>query len=328
MADNEWENFEPADVSKPVKIRKESEIIAERKAEFRRDWIRAHLTHFFVIAGILAVILAFVLIYVYNQDSNPVNRLMSSSAKDFSVPFDFQVTLTQDDETVMSFKGSADINGSAHSAEITYDADYNDYAYKAAVYADDTIAAKGFYYDDKWTVRDCENQVGNFFDFAADYRVGKFDAGAFLRFTGLTAKYSADELDKFVAALRERLGSDSALATVTFEKKDDGTDYHYKINAEEAFKLIINDGASLFSSADSYNEFREKFELNEETVKNTDFVVDYTIDSQGFLTDYSLKISFPEHSYGLNCKMDNFYKAQVEIPADFMEEATTAPTEN
>ena len=328
MADNEWDNFESVDVSKPVKVRKESELLAERKAMYRREWIRSHMTHIFVIIGILAVVLVFILIYVYNKDSSPVNRLMSSSSKDFSAPFDFSVEVTQDEKTVMSFKGSADINCNAHSAKVIYDADYNDYSYKAAVYADDNIAVNGFYYKDKWTVRDCSSRIGNFFDFAADFRAGKFDAGAFLRFTELTSEYSAYELNKFVPTVKDKLGADSALAVVTFEKDGDDTKYHYDINTEEAFKLIINSGASIFSSADSYNAFKERFELNEKTVSEADFDVYYTIDSQGFLTDFSLNISFPGHSYGLNCKMDNFYKAEANVPADFIEEATVAPSEN
>ena len=62
LADNDFENFEPADVSRPVEIRKESEILAELKAEYRRRWIREHLTLIFIGVGLAAVGIVFLLI--------------------------------------------------------------------------------------------------------------------------------------------------------------------------------------------------------------------------------------------------------------------------
>lgn len=322
LADNELEKFEPADVSRPVETRKESEILAELKAEYRRRWIREHLTLIFIAVGLVAVGLVFLIIHLYNQDANPVNRLMSASAKDFSTPFDFEVALTVDDKPVMSYKGSVDSDGRNHKAEIAYDADYNEYTFKGAVYADPNLAAKGYYYDKEWTVRDCEERISNFFDFDGDLRRGEFDAGSLLRFTDLTSHYSSKELNKFFKVVKEKLASDSPVAKITTEKKDDGTVYRYDVSPVELFDMISKEGASLFYSADEYNWFREKLEGNREVIENAECVITYTINKDGYLTDFDITVSYSGHSYGLNCDMSSFGNTKVELDPAFLEKVT------
>lgn len=322
LADNELERFEPADVSRPVETRKESEILAEMKAEYRRRWIREHLTLIFIAVGLVAVGLVFLVIHFYNQDANPVNRLMSASAKDFSTPFDFEVALTVDDKPVMSYKGSVDSDSRNHKAEIAYDADYNDYTFKGAVYADSKVAAKGFYYDKEWTVRDCEEKISNFFDFDGDLRRGEFDAGSLLRFTELTSRYSSKELNKFFLGFKEKLASDSSMAKITTEKKNDGTVYRYDVSLADLFDMISKDGASLFYSADEYNLFREKLENNREVIDGAECVMTYTINSNGYLTEFDITVSYSGHSYGLSCDMSGFGNTKVVLDPAFLEKVT------
>ena len=330
MADNGWENapdFEPADVSKPVEPRREADILAEERAAYRREWIRSHMTYIFIAIGVIAVALVFVVIHFYNQSANPINRLVSASGKDFGVPFDFSVTVSKDDEAVMSYSGSVDINNRKHSARIAYDADYNDYSYKGIVFADKDIAVKGYYYNDKWTVRDCSEQIANFFDFDTDYRRGEFDAGSFLRFTGLTSRYSAKQLSEFVPKFKDRLASDSEFASISIEKSGSDTGYVYDFDPAAFFEMIKSDGASLFSSADDYNDFIERLDLSAGNLRSSDCEMSFTIDPRGYLTDFSFSISMPEHSYSISCKMSSFNMAVTKIPADFLETATITPSE-
>ena len=319
LADNDFENFEPADVSRPVEIRKESEILAELKAEYRRRWIREHLTLIFIGVGLAAVGIVFLIIHFYNQGANPINRLMSASAKDFGVPFSFEVTLTEDDKSVMSYKGSIDSDSRAHKAEIAYDADYNDYSFKGAVYADSDMAAKGFYYDKEWTVRDCGEKISNFFDFDGDLRRGELDAGSLLRFTDLTSRYSLNELDKFFKLLKERLAADSPVAKISTEKKDDGTVYRYDVSIAELFDMVTKEGASIFYSADEYNLFKEKVENNRAVIDNAGCVMTYTINNDGYLTSLDITVSYSGHSYGLDCDMSGFGSTAVELDREFLD---------
>ena len=327
LADNELEKFEPADVSRPVETRKESEILTELKTEYRRRWIREHLTLIFIAVALVIVGLVFLIIHLYNQDTNPINRLMSASAKDFEVPFDFEVALTEDDKPVMSYKGSVDSDSRNHKAEIVYEADYNEYTFKGAVYADPNLAVKGFYYDKKWTVRDCEERISNFFDFDGDLRRGEFDAGSLLRFTDLTSHYSSKELNKFFKEVKEKLASDSPVAKFTTEKNDDGTVYRYDVSPVEAFDMISTDGASLFYSADEYNWFREKLERNREVIEDAGCVITYTINKDGYLTNFDITVSYSGHSYGMVCDMSGFGNTKVELDPEFLEKVTATLAE-
>lgn len=322
LADNDFENFEPADVSRPVEIRKESEIIADLKAEYRRRWIREHLTLIFIAVGLVVVGLVFLIIHLYNQGANPVNRLMSASAKDFEVPFSFEVKLTEDEKPVMSYRGSVDSDSRNHKAQISYEADYNDYTFKGAVYADPKAAAKGFYYDKEWTVRDCEDRISNFFDFDGDLRRGELDTGSLLRFTGLTSRYSSTELSKFFNTLRDKLSSDSPAAKITTEKNNDGTVYRYDISPAEVFDMISREGASLFYSADEYNKFRERLESGKDVIAGSDCVITYSINNEGYLTDFEMTVSYSGHSYGISCSMSGFGYTKVELDPAFLEKVT------
>ena len=324
LADNGFDNFEPADVSRPVEIRKESEIIADLKAEYRRRWVREHLTLIFIAVGLVAVGLVFLGIHFYNRDTNPVNRLLSASAKDFSVPFDFEVVLTEDDKPVMSYKGSVDADSRSRKAQIVYDADYNDYTYKGAVFVDSNIAAKGFYYKDEWTVRDCHERISDFFDFDSALRKGELDTGALLRFTGLTSHYSSSELSKFFKTVREKLASDSPIAKITTEKKDNSTFYRYDVGPAEVFDTISREGASLFYSADEYYSFKEKFESGKDGLDGSECVMTYTINKDGYLADFDITVSYSGHSFGMSCDMSGFGFAKAEIEQKFLEKAGEA----
>lgn len=330
MADNEWDkipDFNPADVSSPIEPRRESEIIAEQRAAYRREWIRSHIFHIFSVVGVIAVALVFVIIHLYNQSSNPIGKLVSASAKDFGVPFEFRVTVSEDDNAVMTYSGSIDIDSRKHSIRAAYDADYNDYAYKGIVFADRDRSVKGFYYKDKWTVRDCNEQISNFFDFDSDYRAGKFDAGSFLRFTGLTDRYSAEELGSFVSVLKDRLSSDGNLASLTVTKSGSNTEYSYNIDMNAFFELIKAEGASVFLNAEDYNAFAERVGAGSGNIKSTKCVMTYTIDNSGYLTAFILNISAPAHSFSVSCEMSGFNMTVTPIPAEFLELATDNPTE-
>ena len=204
MDDNNQEFFEPIDVSEPHEPRREMDVIEEALAVRRREWLRVHRSIIFIIIGFIIVGLIVFFIHMYFQSINPVRRFSASLYKDFSAPFHYAVSVTEDGESKMHYDGTIKIDRSKHTLDALYEADYNDYSYIGAAVCDGNIATAGNYYQDRWTTHDCTEMAQNFFDFDADFRYGGFDCGAFMRFTGLTSDFSIRESAKLLSVIRQR----------------------------------------------------------------------------------------------------------------------------
>lgn len=323
LADNEKDNsyFESIDVSEPLTPRKEKEIIREAVAMQRRDWIKAHMTYIFAAVGVIVVALIVFFIYMYYQNSNPMGRFVSSISKDFGTSFDFDVKITEDGTDMMRYTGAVEFDRSKYALEALYDADYGRYTYTGAVYADNTGAAKGSLYKEKWSVYECSEQVQNFFEFDRSVSSGRFNSGALLRFTGLSPYYSADELESFVGVLRKRLSIDSAIAAITSSKVDDGTRYDYDINLYELFSMIQEDGAPVFYRLTDYDKFTSAFHENIQSIQNAKCTVSFFVDASGYMTQLDMTVTADDTQFGLSCAMSNFGSAEVEVPQDFLNAA-------
>lgn len=330
MADRQNQNesyFQPVDVSEPTTPRREIDIIEEEIAIRRRAWIKSHMIYIYTAVGIVVVALIFLFIHLYHQGTNPMSRLVSASGKNFSTSFDFDVSLSEDGETVMRYEGAIDVDHADHSIKALYDAVYTDYGFRGVVYADEQNAVKGSYYNGQWTVKDCTDQAQDFFDFDSDYRSGKFDGGSFLRFVGLTSDYSSSELDRFVGILRERLSTNSNVAAITMTKTDDGTVYDYDIDLGAIFEMLVNDGASLFYRSSDYDSFKARYDANVDLIEAASCTMRFTIDPHGYLSTFRLDITVDGTLYTLDCRMDSF-GTDVTIPGDFFEAASVTPREN
>lgn len=319
--------FESIDVSEPRAPLREIDVIEEALAIRRRDWIKSNRTYIFAGIGIIVVILIVLLISMLFRGSNPMSRFCSSLSKNFSSSFQFDIQMTEDEIPVMSYEGAVDVDRSKHTAQAVYEADYDSYQYTGAVYVDKYTAKKGSYYERKWLVRDCLDNAQDFFDFDRDFRSGNFDAGSFLRFTGLTSEFSTRELDEFVNTLMNRFSTDSAIATIKTEKADGKSVYHYDISLQAFFDMIKSDGASVFYRATDYDTFCKTYELNKEVVSGAKCTIDFTVNDAGNMTLLEVKVAANGKSYGMTCHMSDFGETQVEIPQGFLKAAQITPEE-
>lgn len=323
----EPDDFEPVDVSEPREVRRESEVIAEERAAFRKMWLREHKLYIFAVIGVLLVLLIILGVRLFHQNTNPWSRLMQASAKDFSTSFAFDMQVKQDEKPVMTYNGTIAVNREKQQLRAVYDAQYTDYSYKAAAVADGKMYAAGSFYDGVWRVRDNSERVHDFFDFDTDYCKGKFDAGAFLRFTELNRDYSAEELQRFTDKLSQRLASDSDLAKITTEKSENGTQYRYDFNVKTLMDMIVSDGASVFYRSTDYDKFKEKYAANMGTAENSACTLEYFINSSGYLTELSVNVRIGEQKFALELSAHDFGSAMVSMPEGFVEQAAAMQEE-
>lgn len=312
--------FETADVSEPQEIRRERDIIREERAMFRRMWIRDHLPHIFIAVGIILVLLVFLVVRNYQDFNNPISKLMGAAAKDFDSSFAFEMVVSEDGAPVMTYSGTADPDRSSQHISLLYQAKYTDYEFTAATLADEKRSVSGNMVDGKWRVKDCTSKVQDFFDFDTDFKKGKIDTGAFLRFADKTSDYSAGELSEFIEKMSKRIYSDKSLATVTTSKTDDGTVYKIELNAKNLLEMIVNDGASVFYRSSDYINFRSRFTANEQYLEGASCVIDFTV-KDGYLTEFNISASAEERVFSVGISFSDFGTATVEIPEDFIAEA-------
>ena len=316
------EDYPATDVSEPQTPRKESEIRREEAENRRREWIKSHLTYIFIGVGVVVVALTVVIIMMYYRSVNPVSRFISAASKDFGTSFDFDVELKEGEKAVMHYQGAISSDRSDHLLTSVYQADYGSYTYTGAVGSVGRKQMRGSLYKDKWTAYDCTERVQDFYDFDRNISSGKFNGGAFLRFTGLTSNYESAEFEAFVSVLMDRLTTDSPIATVTTSKTAEGTRYDYKIDLNELFNMVKTDGASIFYRSTDYDKFCETYEMNKQNLEASSCTFSYFIDTSGYLTELDAAISTGGVDYALSCRLSNFGSAEVNVPEDFLAVAT------
>ncbi|MBQ3265317.1 MAG: hypothetical protein IJH07_06015 [Ruminococcus sp.] len=319
--------FQPIDVSEPRAPIKEMDVIEEALAIRRRDWIRTHSSYIFAAVGVVIVAVIAALIYMYFISNNPMSRFSSSLSKNFGSSFSYDVQLTENGQTTMRYDGAIEVSRSAHTIKSYYEADYGRYQFAGTLYADKAIAKKGSYYKEQWQVRDCIDDVQDFFDFDRDFRSGEFDAGSFLRFTGLTSDFSTRELNGFINTVMKRLTTDSAIATITAGKEDGVNHYHYDVSLQELFEMVKDDGASIFYRATDYDKFCAEYEINKGIIEKSKSTIDFMIDASGHMTALDVSVTAQGVEYGLKCRMSDFGEAQVEVPQGFLKAASITPAE-
>ena len=279
--------------------------------------LKSHLPLIYGIIAVVVVILVALGIYFINNAQNPINRFMKATSKTFGTSFDFEVEMQEDGQAVMSYTGSVTPDRGERTIQALYQADYQTYSYTGALSVDGEVSKKGVLYKDKWTVRDVDLLAQDYFDFDKSFSEGEFDSSAFLRFAGLNSKYTPSEFDKMMDVLKKRMSGDSAVAEITTKKDDNGTVYHYDIDLGEMLSLLKDDGAAVFYSASDYDKFSETFKQNEEVIKNAECTMEYTIDTQGYLSSFEIKVISRGKEFGVVCKMSNFSQAKVELPKAF-----------
>ena len=319
---NKQPYFQPFDVSKPVRPRKEAELIEERLAIGRRAWLQEHKTHFFIAIGIAVVVLFALFIFIYARSTNPMGRLVHSASKDFGTSFDYHITFSRNDNPYMTYDGAVEVNRGAHTVNAYYSADYVDYTYKGALMTEDNNAFKGSCYQEKWSVEDCTNRAQDFFEFDSDFKRGDFNGGALLRFLGLNTKYSAEELEKLESRFRSRLSASGDYVTIRKTSVEGGTEFVYEIKMNMICESLVEEGAPLFYRSTDYDSFKLLFEANRTELEQANCTMRYVVDSHGYLSEFSLTVETDDELYAMDCEMSNFGTAEVNIPDSFKEAVT------
>lgn len=288
----------------------------------RESWIKAHLTLIFIIAGVLIVGLVFFGIHYLNRMHNPASRFVSSSAKNLSTSFSYDIEAAHNDEVIMSYSGAMETDPSGQVLRSMYDADYVDYTYTNVVYTEDGIAYQGNYYNGQWTLSTCTDRVHDFFDFLTDYRRGSIDAAAMLRFTELTSKYTAGAMGSFLNKVMDRMSTGSTLAEITTTYEGDVSVYTYDINLEGVYELIREQGASIFVTVDKYDEFCDRYAANKDIIRDAQLTVTYRVGGEGYMRSLAIELNADEDTYTISCEMSDFNNASPKIPDDFFEAAS------
>lgn len=297
----------------------ESELDYEKPVSPVKLWIKNHMLAVYIGAAVLLIVAIFFGIRIYNDKNHPVTKLMSASAKDFNSSFSFELEADLNGKPMMKYSGTYEADPAKQNVKALYDADYGDYQYTGAVYAQGETRCSGSLYNGKWRVRDCSEKVLNFFDFNTDYKAGRFDAASFLRFTGLTSQYSADELNRFMKLFKSRMNGSSELAELSVTAEDGSRVYTYDLSLSAFFELVRDKGASIFFSAIDYDAFCKLYEMNEASVKSSECRFSYTINSGGWMSAAALSWTVDGDEYSISCTMDDFGEAKVAIPDGFME---------
>ncbi len=297
----------------------EAELDDEKTISMRRMWLKEHRTAIYIGVAILLIIAVFFGIRYYNNVTHPLTRFVKASAKDFNSSFTFALEAQKDGKAVMKYKGAYTADPSKQDLQVIYDADYGEYTYTGAVYAVGDTYISGNLYDGKWRVRDCTDKVLNFFDFNTDYRKGSFDGASFLRFTELTSQYTAGELNRFMELFKNRMDGKNPLASLEITSTGDVKTYSYQIDTTEFFDLVRDKGASIFFSAIDYDAFCALYKLNEKSVAQSECTFSYSINGAGWMTNLRVSLTVGGEVYAVECTMDDFGKAEVEIPEEFFD---------
>lgn len=320
-------DFQPVDVSEPREIRRESEILEEQAAFRRSEWFRSHMTVIFAVVGVVLVALIVVGILFYSQKANPLSRVLQAASKDFGTKFNYTITLSADDAPAMHYEGSIDSDRGSHQLSAVYQADYGTYTYTGAVTSVKNKAYKGSLYKEKWTIEECTAQTHDFFDFEADFARGEFDGGALLRFLGLTSEFSADELNRFESWFRQRLSTESDIATITSSAVEGGTETTFELQLSELFREIAEEGAPLFYHSSDYDSFKLRYEANKPELERSKCTMRGVVNASGYLSEFSLNVKTVKESYTLDCVMSDFGKAKVELPEAFTDAVSALETD-
>ena len=299
-----------------------SELEYINPVSVRKMWAQKHRVGILIVLGVILLAAIFFGIRWYVNYSHPLTKFMNASAKDFNSSFRFDTVAQKNGETVMHFTGAYEADPSKQNLKAVYDADYGDYTYTGAVYAEDSTCVSGNYYEGKWRVRDCTEKVLNFFDFNTDYKKGRFDGASFLRFTDLTSSYSAGELERFMKLFKEQMGGNTDLAALEITSDDSGKTYTYTVSTAEFFDMVRDKGASIFFSSIEYDAFCHLYEHNESVVSDSDCTLSYTINSAGYMTALELSLTAGGEEFAVRTGMTDCGSTKVDVPLEFIEAAT------
>ncbi|MBQ6153818.1 MAG: hypothetical protein IJJ15_08735 [Ruminococcus sp.] len=278
-------------------------------------WYVKHRPLLFIGIGIALMVIVAISITVYISKNTPVAKLSYALTKDVDTGCDFHVQAAVNEENQMVFDGSAKITGSQVS--LVYDADYNDYTYQGVTLTQEGMSYEGNYYNDQWTIKNVNSKVLDFMDFYSDLRYGYFDASSFLRFLGVTEKYSSVEFGSLLGKVFPRFATENNVTHMKLIEDGSTTTYAYNIDMDEFLTLLEKMSASSFFKSSDYDKFYEKIELNRETLRRAKVNMSFRISKKGYLENIYMSLESDEQHFVLNVDFDNFGEPTYTIPDSF-----------
>lgn len=278
-------------------------------------WYIKHRPLVFIGAGIALMVIVAIAITIYISKNTPVAKLSYALTKDLDTGCDFHVQAAVNEEDVMAFNGSAKITG--QEVSLVYDADYNDYTYQGVTLTQEGMSYSGSLYQDQWTIKNVNSKVLDFMDFYSDLRYGYFDASSFLRFLGVTEKYSSVEFGSLLGKVFPRFATENGITHMKVIETDTSTTYAYDIDMDEFLTLLEKMSASSFFKSSDYDKFYEKIELNRDTLRRAKVQISFRINKQGYLENVYLSLESDETLYTLNVDFDHFGDPSYTIPDSF-----------
>lgn len=276
----------------------------------------------FVIAGLVLVAIVVGIIIWVNVSNNSLRVLVLSTAKSIeSDGFDYHIEAKIDGVTRMEYDGQMEFDLKESSYISSYHADYVDYEYDNVVYASGHKSYRGNCYGGKWTIEDYSAKALDFIDWYKDFRHFRFDGSSALRFTELTGKFNARQFGNAGNGIIKELSKTKNLHKVLHQEivsnDDGGMTVTYNPDMEKVVDIVMKDIAPAFTNANDYLNLKESIELNRENIRNSQMVVTYTTNKDGYLTNFTLDYTAGGTNYYINAELSNFSKAKVQVPQSF-----------
>lgn len=275
----------------------------------------------FVIVALVVVVLIIGITFAVNYDNNALQMFQKSSTKNFeSGSFEYNVSASIDGVTYMDYTGQIEVDLNPQQFKSVYHAVYENYEYDAVAYAEGTQAYRGNYYGGKWSIEDYTDRALDFFDFYRDYRKGEFDAGAAVRFTQTNSTFNAEQFKISVDNIINELSKSSNMNDILHAETvntETGTTVTFTPDMSLLTDVIVDNIGSAYTSANSYNEFKEAVENSRSNLDSAVLVLTYSIDNSGFLTEFCIDYTINGTTYDIVVKMSGFGQAQAQIPEGF-----------
>lgn len=279
----------------------------------------------FVTVAIVLVAAIVISMFCINYSNNSLKMFLDASVENFDCgSFDYKVTTSIDGVECQDFEGAFEFDHNNQYFLSAYHAVYADYEYDAVAYANGADAYRGNYYDGEWIIENYTDRALDFFGFYRDYRKGELDAGAVVRFTGTTTKYSAVHLDKAVNEIAKELTKTSTLNNVlcqSIESTDEYTKVTFTPKMDELCNIIMEHIGSAYTSAIAYSDYKDRIIDSAENLKKAQAVISYTIDNDGYLTNVVIDYTVERKNFVIDINMSNFTTAKPQVHDGFYEAA-------
>ena len=290
--------------------------------ELRPSWISTHLPVVFIGIGVLVIAAVVVIITLLLSANSPVAKFSSSLSKNLDSGCDFHIEAKQNNEAVLKYDGSVCVSSQPQGVTLVYDADMGSYTYTGVTLTQAGTSFSGNYLSEHWTVTDANTRVQDFMDFYLDFKNRVFDSNSFLRFLGLTDKYSSIEFSSLMEKLLPRFSSENDLTHMKVDSAADGSvTYTYTVELYAFLVTIRDEGASIFQRSSDYDAFCEKIALNENRLESTKCSLSFTVLSNGCLKDLSLSMEEREASSSISISFSGFGEMSKSVPDSFYEAA-------